>query len=671
MGHLLLRGPVHGGALSASPGEHVNRSLYKGPVALGIGLVCVMIGTVIIGIWSFQFEGIAASFPVIMAMQFNTALCLVLLGIAFILSVFGYTAAVYVMSAATAAVAGLTLYQYTSGTTIGIDTLFIDPFVTVGASAPGRMAPNTAISFLLAAAGISIPRINFANYARLVLGFAVVGIAAIALLGYAIHLDRAHDWVGPARMSPHTSFGFLFLGAGLIYLGAERGRGHFKLVASSVAVVAYLAVLIITYMEFRAQEIRLNPQFDAGTGSEMLQTLSSLILVSGALYLGLTGYAFWSSQRYRRSSSDLATSEALLAAVIDNAVDGIISIDSKGVILTVNQACEAMFGYRRDEMVGQNIKMIMPKQYSEDHDTYLDNYHRTGQAKIIGIGRELQAMRKDGSVFPIDLAVARIALTDRVIYSGIVRDITVRKRSEAELLEANAELEEFAYRTSHDLRSPIASSLGLVRIARELLHNGDNKMLGSTLTRLESNFERLEMLIQNIISVTRSRLLVEEFARISVRTVVTETLDQLSHLDGFSDMQIQVDIDPGLHITSKPVKFQMIIGNLLSNAIKYRDEAEPASSLNISATRQNGSVRIAFTDNGLGIPPEARPMLFQMFKRFHPDKAFGSGLGLYILKKSAEAIGGSVTFVPQQKGSCFVVELPEGVIDADPDNIDS
>ena len=171
----------------------MNRSLYKGPVALGIGLVCVMIGTVIIGIWSFQFEGIAASFPVIMAMQFNTALCLVLLGIAFILSVFGYTAAVYVMSAATAVVAGLTLYQYTSGTTIGIDTLFIDPFVTIGASAPGRMAPNSALCFLLTAAGIGIPRINYANYARLVLGFAVVGIAAIALLGYAIHLDRAHD----------------------------------------------------------------------------------------------------------------------------------------------------------------------------------------------------------------------------------------------------------------------------------------------------------------------------------------------------------------------------------------------------------------------------------------------------------------------------------------------
>ncbi|MEM5474296.1 PAS domain-containing sensor histidine kinase [Hoeflea sp. AS60] len=648
----------------------MNRELYKGPAAQGIGLVCVTIGMIVIAIWLLRLEQIAESFPIVLAMQFNTALCLVLLGTAFIAAAYGYTRVVYTLTIATALMAVVSLYQYVSGINVGIDTLFNTPFVTVGASSPGRMAPNSAICFLLAAIGISIPRIHFASQARLALGFVVAGIAAIALLGYGVRLDRAHDWFGPARMSPHTGFGFLVIGSGLIYLGVERSGNHVRLVASAIAVVAYLAVLLLTHLEFLAQELHHREQLGADHSVETLQTLSTLVLVSGILYLGLTGYAFWYSQRYRRSAAALAASEARLAAVIDTAVDGIVTIDRNGTILTVNRACEDMFGYRREEMIGENVKMMMPKRYSDEHDGYLDSYHRTGQAKIIGIGRELEGRRSDGSVFPVELAVARISLADRVIYSGIVRDITVRKRFEAEILEANAELEEFAYRTSHDLRSPVASSLGLVHIAKDLLQNGEHGVLVTTLDRLERNFKRLDGLIQNIIAVTRTRLMVEEVAPISVRAVVDETLDELSHLDGFSDMAIDVDIDPELQIISKPIKFQMIIANLLSNAIKYKDADEPKPVLVISASRQNRLVHIAFADNGLGIPPDARPMLFEMFKRFHPEKAFGSGLGLYILRKSTEALGGNVTFEPQQKGSRFVVELPDGDANADADSID-
>ncbi len=648
----------------------MNRELYKGPAAQGIGLLCMTIGMTVIGIWLLRLEQVAERFPILLAMQFNTALCLVLLGMAFIAAAYGYTRVVYTLTAATALMAVVSLYQYVSGTNVGIDTLFNTPFVAVGASSPGRMAPNTAICIFLSSIGISIPRIQFASHARLTLGFIVAGIAAIALLGYGVQLDRAHDWFGAARMSPHTSFGFLVLGSGLIYLGAERSSNHFWLAASAAAVMAYLAVLIITYLEFRAQELHHRQLLGADHSVETLQTLSTLVLVSGILYLGLTGYGFWYSQRYRRSAAALAASEARLAAVIDTAVDGIVTIDRNGTILTVNRACEDMFGYRREKMIGQNVKMMMPKRYSDEHDGYLRNYQRTGQAKIIGIGRELEGMRSDGSVFPLELAVARISLADRVIYSGIVRDITVRKRSEAEILEANAELEEFAYRTSHDLRSPVASSLGLVHIAKDLLQNGEHGVLETTLDRLERNFQRLDVLIQNIIAVTRTRLMVEKVAPISVRAVVDEALDELFHLDGFSDMVIDVDIDPELQIISKPIKFQMIIGNLLSNAIKYRDAEEPKPELIISASGQNRVIQIAFTDNGLGIPPEARPMLFEMFKRFHPDRAFGSGLGLYILKKSTEALGGTVTFEPQPKGSRFVVELPDGDAYADADHID-
>ena len=153
--------------------ERTYRDLKKDPVAMGIGLVCLVIGSLIIGIWSWQLEEIAQSFPSILAMQFNTALCLMLLGIAFMLAVKRHTLLVYAITACVALIAGLTLYQYSSGISLGIDTLFIETFVTIGAITPGRMAPNTAICFLLTAVGISLPRIQFANYSRLALGFCV------------------------------------------------------------------------------------------------------------------------------------------------------------------------------------------------------------------------------------------------------------------------------------------------------------------------------------------------------------------------------------------------------------------------------------------------------------------------------------------------------------------
>ncbi|OCW55751.1 hypothetical protein AWJ14_14795 [Hoeflea olei] len=622
-----------------------------------------MIGLTVISLWWLRLEQVAQKAPVILAMQFNTALCLVMLGLSFILAAYGKTLLVYALTAATALVAALSLYQDLSGATVGVDTLFNTPFVAVGTRAPGRMAPNTALCFLLSAIGIALPRIRYASQARLALGFIVLGIATVALLGYAVQIDRAHDWFGPARMSPHTSFGFLLLGGGLIYLGAGRSANHVRLTIAGAAILAYLAVLALTYLEFRAQEMRL--ALYPGEGQQTLHTLSTLILVSGLIYLSLAGYAFWYSQRYRRSAAALAASKAELAGIIDNAVDGIVSIDTGGTILSVNPACEKMFGYRRDEMIGRNVKMLMPRHYSDHHDSYIANYHRTGEAKIIGIGREMEGLRKDGSVFPLDLAVARISLANGVFYSGIVRDISVRKRAEAQLLEANGELEEFAYRTSHDLRSPIASSLGLVRIARDLLEKDDHDMLSATLRRLETNSERLEALIQNIIAVTRSRLLVEDPVRLSVDAVIAETRDGLSHLEGFSEVRIECDIEPGLWLVCKPVKFRMIIASLLSNAIKYRDPDEAEPRLLISTRHHSGTVRIAFIDNGLGIPPEARPMVFGMFRRFHPDRAFGSGLGLYILKKSTEALNGTVTYEALEKGSSFAVELPQGETDAD------
>ena len=130
-----------------------------------------------------------------------------------------------------------------------------------------------------------------------------------------------------------------------------------------------------------------------------------------------------------------------LAAVIQTATDGIIIIDQLGIILKVNNAASELFGYQEDELIGRNINMLMPRKYSEKHDGYLQNYHRTGEKKIIGIGREVEGKRKNNTVFPCYLSISEVRLTNTVLYTGIVHDLTEQKQNERELISAKEKIE--------------------------------------------------------------------------------------------------------------------------------------------------------------------------------------------------------------------------------------
>ncbi|MGQ3295037.1 MAG: sensor histidine kinase, partial [Shinella sp.] len=434
---------------------------------------------------------------------------------------------------------------------------------------------------------------------------------------------------------------------------------HRLTLAGILGLFTYLILLAMTYYELSRYESAFGITFSTN-GNSARSTLSSLVLISGTLYGGLIVHLYFSSRRARRMAADLAESRGQLSAIIDNAVDGIITIDERGFILSVNPACTRIFGYLPAEMTGRNIKMLMPEPYHSAHDGYLANYHRTGVAKVIGIGREAEGRRKDGSTFALDLAIARLELGGGIIYSGIVRDISERKANEQALIDANAELEEFAYRTSHDLRSPIASSMGLLTISRDMLEEGELTALGQTLRRMEKNFSRLDHLIQNIMILTRNRLMDEDDRAIDLRALVSESIDALSHLEDFKRIRIENHVPEELTIVSKPSKFQVIVGNMLSNAVKYHDPKEAAPAIDVRAFRYAGRMRLSVEDNGLGVPPASRHLLFKMFKRLHPNRSFGSGLGLYILRKSVEALGGTALYEARDKGSRFIIELPDG-----------
>jgi len=639
----------------------VNQEQSWQKAVVAAGLWCIAVGVAVVTLWLSKPAGLAEQYPFLFGMKFNSALTVIVIGAALLLMTRGFRRLPALMMVPVFAYGAVSLAQHLFGIDLGIDTMLNKPFVDIRTSLPGRIAPNTAVCYMMVSAALFLRAYRQKSDAlQIVLGLATFIIAAAAFIGYAIALDFAHDWVRFSRMSFQSTTCFVALGIAIVFTGTEATGFHRATLAGILGLATYLLLLVMTYYELARYEAAFGITFTSN-GNNARSTLSSLVLISGALSGGLLIHLYLSSRRARRMAADLAESQARLAAIIDNAVDGIITIDERGIILTVNAACTRIFGYAPPEMIGNNVKMLMPEPYHGEHDRYLSNYQRGGPAKVIGIGREVEGRRKDGAVFPLDLAVAKVERKDRAtIYSGLVRDISERKANEQALIEANAELEEFAYRTSHDLRSPIASSMGLLSISREMLAEGDHAALGQMLQRMEKNFRRLDHLIQNIITITRNRLMEEEETPVDLRTLVSEAVDALSHLDDFKRIRIENHVPAELTIISKPSKFQVIIGNMLSNAVKYHDPKEAEPVIDIRAFRYGGKLRLSVEDNGVGVPPSSRHLLFRMFKRLHPNRSFGSGLGLYILKKSAESLGGNALYEARDKGSRFIIELPDG-----------
>lgn len=152
-----------------------------------------------------------------------------------------------------------------------------------------------------------------------------------------------------------------------------------------------------------------------------------------------------------------------MRSVVDHVIDGIITIDAKGSVESFNPAAEKLFGYEKGEVLGKNVKMLMPEPYHKEHDGYIGNYVKTGEAKIIGTGREVVGKRKYGSTFPMELAVSEFRIGDQRFFTGIVRDITQRKRLEKDLRErvdelalADKQKNEFLAMLGHELRNPLA-----------------------------------------------------------------------------------------------------------------------------------------------------------------------------------------------------------------------
>lgn len=340
-----------------------------------------------------------------------------------------------------------------------------------------------------------------------------------------------------------------------------------------------------------------------------------------------------------RSESAVRDQEERLRAILDTAVEAIITIDERGHIESFNPAAEKIFGYRAAEVIGQNVRLLMSTPHREQHDGYLDNYKRTGHARIIGIGRETFARKKDGTLFPIDLAVSEVKLSDRRIFTGFIRDITERKRLEKENLEIS---EREQRRIGQDLHDGLCQHLAGVEMLSQVLASKLEPVSRDAAARASEVAKGVRE------AISQTRLL--------ARGLSPVTLEAEGLMAALAELAVNTEKIFSVRcefICPEIIKFNdhaaathlfRIAQEAVSNAIKHGKAQK--ISLQLSAEAEGISVRI--TDDGIGFPKKI---------------AAHDGMGLRIMQTRIGMVGGTLRIEQGPAGgvtvSCHAPQKPE------------
>ncbi|QIN79664.1 PAS domain S-box protein [Rubrobacter marinus] len=374
----------------------------------------------------------------------------------------------------------------------------------------------------------------------------------------------------------------------------------------------------------------------------------------------------------RRAEEAVRRSEERHRALVDTAPDAIITMTTDGLIRSFNSGAERIFGYGAEEAVGQPLRLLMPERYREPHERGVRRHVKTGERRIVGRGAiELTGLRKGGEKFPLELSLASMGEGDDALFTGILRDVTDRKRAEEELksyarklARSNRELQDFAYVASHDLQEPLRK----VRTFGDRLRTKYAAVLDGRaldyLDRMEGATARMQALIDDLLVLSRVTTRARPFAPVDLGGVAREVLSDLEARIEQAGGRVEVGELPV--VEADRMQMRQLFQNLVSNALKFHRPGEPplvrvrGSLVDERDERGAALCRLVVEDEGIGFEEEHAERIFAPFERLHGRGSYeGTGMGLAICRKVVERHGGKITATGNpERGAAFVVTLP-------------
>ena len=397
------------------------------------------------------------------------------------------------------------------------------------------------------------------------------------------------------------------------------------------------------------------PDFPSLLPSEIAH---AILFTAIGIGLGILGGILGKRRRAATvATSDLRAREAHLESILETVPDAMVVIDEHGIIQSFSSAAERLFSYRPEEVLGRNVKILMPAPYREQHNGYLNRYMTTGERRIIGIGRVVVGERKDGSTFPMELSVGEMKSSNRRFFTGFVRDLSERQQTEARLQELQSELVhvsrltamgEMAQALAHELNQPLSAIANYMKGSRRLLESRsdpDSGIIREAMDKAAEQSMRAGQIIRRLRDfVARG----ESERRMESLSKLIEEASALALVGAKEEgVRVRFNFDPSVDLVlADKVQIQQVVLNLMRNAMEAMEHSA-RRELTVSSKRQGDMAIIEVADTGSGIPAE---ILSNLFQPFITSKAHGMGVGLSISRTIIEAHGGHISAEPNAGG---------------------
>ncbi len=354
-------------------------------------------------------------------------------------------------------------------------------------------------------------------------------------------------------------------------------------------------------------------------------------------------------------------------AIVTNAVDGIITINSKGIVKSLNPAAVRMFGYLEDEIIDKNVSTLMPSHYASEHDGYIAKYLETGEAKIIGIGREVEGKRKDGSHIPLHLSISEFTSDGEQGFTGILHDISEKNKAEKELREKEEELRhisrladmgQITSALAHEINQPLTAIASYIQAARRFLERGGDDARDKVYENLDkavAQGTRAANIIRRLRQFIEKRE--ADYSNGDINAIVEEACTMALIDAEQKGVRVRMNLGRNLPlVVMDKIQVQQVVVNLVRNSLDALMESERRELTVTTSAAENNSVEVAVSDTGPGLPDKVAKQLFKPFVTTKPD---GMGVGLSICRSIIDEHGGRIWTTPNPGGgTIFCFTLP-------------